>query len=296
MGQRRLRVYLGSICILVLTIAFVFLGLYANPSIQQWVEKAMGGTAKPQIEYGMKQFQYAVNSTVTITVKISYEVLGDAISVGKPVWLLSNVTVSGNPYFTVWSVSMQPANVLESPYGATIIGFNGPSINSGGQTVWFGSGLVIFDVAGPLVATVTLTIYPTSATKWTSIDIPFYTVIPEISIAPSRTETLFDENQSLSLIFFVLFSNLSSLIMWPLLFMRAAWQQCLWTSMPTYTAISLLHLPLRFLGWFERGNHLSARLGAFMEPLQKFAHSHTRPFSGHCLLRLTNRENLRTRA
>jgi hypothetical protein len=100
---------------------------------------------------------------------------------------------------------MQPGNVAESPYGATIIGFNGPSINSGGQTVWFGSGLVIFDVAGPLVATVTLTVYPASATKWASIDIPFYTDIPEISIAPSGTETLFYENQGLSLTFFVLF-------------------------------------------------------------------------------------------
>ena len=150
----------------------------------------MGATSKSQTEYGMKQFQYPINSNVTVTVKIGYEVSGDDISVGKPVWLLSNVTVSGNPYFTVFAVNMQPANVVESPYGATIIGFNGPAISSGGQTVWFGSGLAVFDMAGPLVATVTLSVYPTSATKWASIDIPFYTVIPEISIAPRGTETL----------------------------------------------------------------------------------------------------------
>jgi len=196
--------YSAAICIFVLAVAFVFLGLYTNPSIQQSIGNAMGSTPTPHAEYGMKQFQYPINSTVTITVKISYEVLGEYLSVGKSVWLLSNVTVSGNPYFTVWGVYMQPGNVVESPYGATIIGFNGPSINSGGQTVWFGSGLVIFDVAGPLVATVTLSVYPTSATKWASIDMPFYTEIPEISIAPSGTGN-FPENQWLSFTFFVLF-------------------------------------------------------------------------------------------
>jgi len=204
MRQRKPRMYFGAICIFVLAVAFGFLGVYANPSIQQSVRNAMGATPKPYAEYGMKQFQYSINSTVTITVKISYEVLGDDLSVGKSVWLLSNVTVSENPYFTVWAVSMQPGNVVESPYGATIIGFNGPSINSDGQAVWFGSSLVIFDVAGPLVATVTLTVYPTSATKWASIDIPFYTDISEISIAPGGTGTA-SENSWLSLTFFVLF-------------------------------------------------------------------------------------------
>ena len=203
--QRKPSMYFGAICILILAIAFGFLGMYTNPSIQQWVGKAMGATPKSQTEYGMKQFQYFINSTVTIMVKIGYEVLGDDISVGKSVWLVSNVTISGNPYFTVWGVYMQPANVVESPYGATTISFNGPSINSGGQTVWFGSGIVIFDLPGALVATVTLSVYPTSATKWTSIDIPFYTDIPEISIAPTRTEALFYEDQNLSLTFFVLF-------------------------------------------------------------------------------------------
>jgi len=192
-------------CILVLAIVFGFLGVYTNPSIREWVGKAMGATPRTQTEYGMEQFHYPINSTVTITVKIAYEVMGYDISAGNPVWLLSNVTVSGNPYLTVWGVYMQPANVIESSDGATIIGFNGPSINSVGGTVWFGSGLVIFDQAGSLVATVTLSVYPTSATKWTSIDIPFYTVIPEISIAPSATGTLFYGNQSLSLMFFVLF-------------------------------------------------------------------------------------------
>jgi hypothetical protein len=37
----------------------------------------------------------------------------------------------------------------------------------------------------------------------------------------------------------------------------------------------LLHL--HSFGWLERGNHLFARHGAFIEPLQKSAHSHTRP-------------------
>jgi hypothetical protein len=202
--QRKPSLYFGAICILLLAVAFGFLGVYTNPSIQQLVGKAMGTTPKSQTEYGMKQFQYPINSTVTITVKIACEVLGNDLSVGKSVWLLSNVTVSGNPYFTVWDVYLQPANVVESPYGATIIGFNGPSVDSGEQTAWFGSGLVIFETAGPLVATVTLSLYPTSATKWTSIDIPFYTDIPEISIAPSATD-MFHQDQSLSLTFFVLF-------------------------------------------------------------------------------------------
>ena len=203
--QRKPRMYLAAMCILVLAIVFGFLGVYTNPSIREWVGKAMGPTPRTQTEYGMEQFLYQINSTVTITVKIAYEVIGYDISVGNSVWLLSNVTVSGNPYFTVWGVYMQPANVIESPSGATIIGFNGPSINSVGETVWFGSGLVIFDQGGSLVATVTLSVYPTSATKWTSIDIPFYTVIPEISIAPSATDKLFYGNQSSSLMFFVLF-------------------------------------------------------------------------------------------
>jgi len=196
--------YLGAICTLILAAAFGFLGAYTNPSIQQSAGKAVGATPKSQTEYGMKQFQYSINSTVTIMIKIAYEVLGDDISVGKSVWLLCNVTISGNPYFTVWNVYMQPTNIVESAYGTSIIGFNGPSINSRGQTVWYGGGVVIFDIPGPLVATVTLSVYPTSATKWTAVDIPFYTVIPAISIAPSGTEPFY-ENQSLSLTFFMLF-------------------------------------------------------------------------------------------
>jgi len=181
--QRNLHLYFGAICILILAIAFGFLGIYNNPTIQQWIGKAVGTKMKSQTEYGVKQFEYPINSTVTLIVKIGYEVFGEEISVGKSVWLLANVTVSDNPYFTVWGVSMQPSNVVQTAYGATVIGFNGPSINSAGQTVWFGSGLVIFDVAGPFAATITLGVFPTSATRWTSIDIPFYTVIPEISIA-----------------------------------------------------------------------------------------------------------------
>ena len=202
--QRKLGMRLGAVCVLVLAIAFGFLGAYTNPSIQQWFGGASGTAPKSQREYGTEQFQYPINSTVTLTVKISCEVLGDDISVGKSLWLLSNVTISGNPYFTVWNVYMQPANVVESPYGATIMGFNGPSITSGGETAWFGSGLVIFDVAGPLAATVTLSVYPTSTTKWIAIDIPFYAVVPEISVAPGGTETSFSSNQGLSLTFFVL--------------------------------------------------------------------------------------------
>jgi len=45
-------------------------------------------------------------------------------------------------------------------------------------------------------------------------------------------------------------------------------------------------------GWLERGNHLFARRGAFIEPLWKFAHSHTRPILGHVVLGLTNRGEL----
>ena len=48
------------------------------------------------------------------------------------------------------------------------------------------------------------------------------------------------------------------------------------------------------LGWPERGNHLFARRGAFKGPLQKFAHSHTRPMLGHVVLGLTNRGELST--
>jgi len=201
---RNPRMRLGAICILALAVAFGFLAVYTNPSIQQSIGKVLGPTQKPQREYGMKQFLYPINSTVRMIVKIGYEVLGDDISVGKLVWLLSNVTISENPHFTVWDVYMQPANVVESAYGATIIGFKGPAIGIGGQTVWFGSGLVIFDIAGPLIATVTLSVYPTSATKWASIDIPFYTNVPEISITPNGTESSSFENQSLRPIFFVL--------------------------------------------------------------------------------------------
>ena len=196
--------YFAAICIFVLAAAFGFLGVYTNPSIQRSVGNAMGVTPKSHAEYGMKQFQYPINSTVTVSVKISYEVLGEDLSVGKSVWLLSNVTISGNPFFTVWGVYMQPGNVVESAYGATTISFNGPSINSRGQTVWFGSSLVIFDVAGPLVATVTLSVFPNSATKWESIDMPFYTEIPEISIAPSGIG-ISTESPWLSLTFFLLF-------------------------------------------------------------------------------------------
>ena len=46
------------------------------------------------------------------------------------------------------------------------------------------------------------------------------------------------------------------------------------------------------MGWLERGNHLFARRGAFIEPLWKFAHSHTRPILGHVVLGLTNRGEL----
>jgi len=47
-----------------------------------------------------------------------------------------------------------------------------------------------------------------------------------------------------------------------------------------------------FSGWLERGNHLFARLGAFMGPLQKSAHSHTRPFPGQYHFGLTNHREL----
>jgi len=49
-----------------------------------------------------------------------------------------------------------------------------------------------------------------------------------------------------------------------------------------------------FSGWLERGNHLFARRGAFKEPLQKVAHSHTRPVSGQYRFGLTNRGELTT--
>ena len=164
----------------------------------------MSTTTKSQTEYGVKHIQYPINSIATITVKINYELIGDEISVGKPVWLLTNVTISQTPGFTVWGVSMQPANVYASAYGGTVFGFNGPSVNSAGQTVWYSSGLVVFNASGPFVATVTLTLSPTSATTWKSVDIPFYTSIPEISIAPSESNALFAEEQGLSLTFFFL--------------------------------------------------------------------------------------------
>src|SRR5208337_2228168 len=39
-----------------------------------------------------------------------------------------------------------------------------------------------------------------------------------------------------------LLSNLSSCVIWPCSLMRVAWQYFLWTSIPTYTAILILHL------------------------------------------------------
>ena len=54
---------------------------------------------------------------------------------------------------------------------------------------------------------------------------------------------------------------------------------------------SLFLHPLGGFGWLERGNHLFA-LGRIQGAAPKVVHSHARPFSGQCLLGLTNRREL----
>jgi hypothetical protein len=73
--------------------------------------------------------------------------------------------------------------------------------------------------------------------------------------------------------------------------MSVAWQYFLWTSIPTYTAISGSSPPF-FIGWLERGNHIVARDGAFKGSLQKLAHSHTRPLSDLYLFGLISQREL----
>jgi hypothetical protein len=53
--------------------------------------------------------------------------------------------------------------------------------------------------------------------------------------------------------------------------------------------------PPFFVGWPERGNTYSRAEGAFKGPLQKVAHSHTRPILGHVVLGLTNHKKQLTR-